>query len=132
CGGAAGFCGFADARLVARPGFVPGRGAAGLVVVSFGPMLFKSAFTSMPTRVASSTSTGLGGGGALLATLVSVTSAFTSMRWPHLRHFMRTVLPATFSSAIWYLALHCSQRNLIAPRRARSRYTITRDRAGAV
>jgi hypothetical protein len=28
-----------------------------------------------------------------------------------LRHFMRTVLPATFSSAIWYLALQLSQRN---------------------
>src|ERR1700678_929584 len=24
---------------------------------------------------------------------------------------MRTVLPAAFSSAIWYFALHCSQRN---------------------
>lgn len=26
------------------------------------------------------------------------------MRSPHLRHFIRTVLPATFSSAIWYFA----------------------------
>ncbi len=33
-------------------------------------------------------------------TLVSVTAARTSMRWPHLRHFMRTVLPTAFSSAI--------------------------------
>lgn len=44
-------------------------------------------------------------------TLVSVTAARTSMRWPHLRHFIRTVLPTAFSSEIWYLALHCSQRN---------------------
>ena len=52
-----------------------------------------------------------GGPGGALATLVSVTAARTSIWWPHLRHFMRTVLPATFSSAIWYLALQLSQRN---------------------
>src|SRR5579872_1229796 len=50
-------------------------------------------------------------GGAAVAALDSVTAARTSMRCPHLRHFMRTVLPATFSSAIWYLALHWSHRN---------------------
>jgi hypothetical protein len=44
-------------------------------------------------------------------TLDSVTAARTSIMCPHLRHFMRTVLPTTFSSAIWYLALHCSHRN---------------------
>jgi len=26
------------------------------------------------------------------------------MSSPHFRHFIRTVLPATFSSAIWYFA----------------------------
>ena len=49
--------------------------------------------------------------GGDVETLVSVTAARTSIWWPHLRHFMRTVLPATFSSAIWYLALQLSQRN---------------------
>jgi hypothetical protein len=44
-------------------------------------------------------------------TLVSVTAARTSIMWPHLRHFIRTVLPTTLSSAIWYFALHWSQRN---------------------
>jgi hypothetical protein len=47
----------------------------------------------------------------LPATLVSVTEARTSIMWPHLRHFMRTVFPATLSSEIWYFALHWSQRN---------------------
>ena len=28
----------------------------------------------------------------------------TSMDWPHRRHFMRTFLPASFSSATWYFA----------------------------
>ncbi len=38
--------------------------------------------------------------------MLSVTAARTSMRWPHLRHFMRTVFPTTLSSEIWYFALH--------------------------
>ena len=37
---------------------------------------------------------------------VSVTAARTSIMCPHLRHFILTVLPTTFSSAIWYFALH--------------------------
>jgi hypothetical protein len=40
-----------------------------------------------------------------------VTSTRTSMRCPHLRHFRQTVSPTILSSAIWYFALHCSQRN---------------------
>jgi len=36
------------------------------------------------------------------------------MSVPHLRHFIRTVLPATFSSAIWYFAPQLWQLNLIA------------------
>jgi hypothetical protein len=52
-------------------------------------------------------------GGANEAALDSVT-ARTSIKCPHFRHFIRTVLPATFSSAIWYFALHCSQRNFTA------------------
>ena len=52
---------------------------------------------------------GSGGGGR--ETLVSVTLALTSMRCPQRRHFMRTVLPATLSSPIWYFALQFSQRN---------------------
>jgi len=31
----------------------------------------------------------------------------------HLRHFIRTDRPATFSSAIWYFALQLGQRNFI-------------------
>jgi hypothetical protein len=38
---------------------------------------------------------------------------WTSMRCPHLRHFMRMVFPATFSSGIWYFALQFSQLNFI-------------------
>jgi hypothetical protein len=32
---------------------------------------------------------------------------------PHLRHFIRTERPETFSSAIWYFALQLGQRNFI-------------------
>jgi hypothetical protein len=46
----------------------------------------------------------------------------TSMTSPHLRHFMRTARPSSFSSAIWYFALHFGQRNLIEDYRATSRY----------
>ena len=53
-------------------------------------------------------SPGLAGGAS---DVDSVTAARTSIWCPHLRHFMRTVLPATFSSAIWYFALQLSQRN---------------------
>ncbi|MBK6515481.1 MAG: hypothetical protein IPG04_15550 [Polyangiaceae bacterium] len=42
---------------------------------------------------------------------VSVTLAATWIMWPHRRHFIRRVLPATFSSPIWYLALQLSQTN---------------------
>ena len=34
---------------------------------------------------------------------------------PHLRHFIRTERPATFSSASWYFALQLGQRNFIQP-----------------
>jgi hypothetical protein len=51
--------------------------------------------------------------GIFAATDVSVTEASTSIMWPHLRHFIRTVRPATLSSAIWYFALQFSQRNFI-------------------
>jgi len=43
----------------------------------------------------------------------SVTALLMLMRYPHLRHFMRTERPATFSSAIWYFALQVGQRNFI-------------------
>ena len=38
--------------------------------------------------------------GLVAATEVSVTDASTSIMWLHLRHFIRTVRPATLSSAI--------------------------------
>jgi hypothetical protein len=69
---------------------------------------------------------GAGGGGAACAggaagagpaTEVSVvTLALTVIMLPQRRHFIRTVLPATFSSPIWYLALQLSQMNFIEPR----------------
>src|SRR6185295_9365941 len=40
----------------------------------------------------------------------------TLMEKPQRRHFMRTVLPATLSSPIWYLALQLSQMNFIEAR----------------
>jgi hypothetical protein len=40
-------------------------------------------------------------------------SALTWMSSPHLRHFIRTVFPATFSSAIWYFAPQFWQLNRI-------------------
>lgn len=46
--------------------------------------------------------------------------ARTSIRWPHLRHFIRTVLPATLSSAIWYFALQLSHRNFMGLRACRA------------
>ena len=52
-----------------------------------------------------------GGRGAMLAVGGRGGAARTSIWCPHLRHFIRTVLPATFSSAIWYFALQLSQRN---------------------
>jgi hypothetical protein len=64
---------------------------------------------------------GAGSGGAGLAasasslreTLPSVTAFAMLIMCPHLRHFIRTDRPATFSSAIWYLALQLGQRNFI-------------------
>jgi hypothetical protein len=50
-----------------------------------------------------------------------VTSTRTSMKCPHLRHFSRTVSPTTLSSAIWYFALHCSQRNFTPAARSDKR-----------
>lgn len=60
-----------------------------------------------------------GGGGiderpsSLRETLPSVTALEMLIMCPHLRHFIRTDLPATFSSAIWYFALQLGQRNFI-------------------
>jgi len=54
--------------------------------------------------------------GAPLTASTDPSASFTARTWItalHLRHFIRTVLPATFSSAIWYFALHLWQLNLI-------------------
>jgi hypothetical protein len=40
-------------------------------------------------------------------------TSLSGMTKPHLRHFIRTDRPATFSSAIWYFALQLGQRNFI-------------------
>jgi hypothetical protein len=50
-----------------------------------------------------------------------VTSTRTSMRCPHLRHFSRTVSPTILSSASWYFALHCPQRNFTPAARSDKR-----------
>ncbi len=51
--------------------------------------------------------------GSFRATEPSVTALLMWMTCPHLRHFIRTERPATFSSAIWYFALQLGQRNFI-------------------
>jgi hypothetical protein len=45
-----------------------------------------------------------------------VTTAATWMVCPHLRHFIRSDLPATLSSEIWYFALQLSQTNFTRSR----------------
>jgi hypothetical protein len=36
-----------------------------------------------------------------------------SIACPHLRHFILTARPTSFSSAIWYFALQLGQRNFM-------------------
>jgi|GEM_PF-3715129 len=67
----------------------------------------------------------VGGPGAMPGfKLCARTTGAAAMEWvegrerigitvPHLRHFIFTVRPATFSSAIWYLAEHWGQENFI-------------------
>jgi len=56
----------------------------------------------------------IGAGGSLPSNASPTPATLdTWMTWPHLRHFMRTERPATFSSAIWYFALQLGQRNFI-------------------
>jgi hypothetical protein len=52
-------------------------------------------------------------GGSLSKPLDAAMALDTWIMKPHLRHFMRTDRPATFSSAIWYFALQLGQRNFI-------------------
>jgi hypothetical protein len=40
-------------------------------------------------------------------------TSLIGMMKPHLRHFMRTARPDTFSSAIWYFVLQLGQRNFM-------------------
>ncbi len=60
---------------------------------------------------------------SFFAELPSVTDLLMLIRYPHLRHFIRTERPATFSSAIWYLALQEGQRNFIPSGPAGERWT---------
>jgi hypothetical protein len=53
------------------------------------------------------------GGDSLGLPAPSVTVLLIWIMCPHLRHFIRTERPATFSSEIWYLALQLGQRNFI-------------------
>ena len=101
-----GAAGFADVRLVASAlGFGGGR-AGGLGVAGRGAPPSAGAPLAGVWRAFAA-----GIPAPPPMTLDSVTSARSSMMCPHLRHFIRTVLPTTLSSAIWYFALHCSQKN---------------------
>jgi hypothetical protein len=96
-----------------RGGLAPGRGAAaaggrGIIgLEGFAPSSGRSG-----ARAVGGAGAGRGGAeliaGAGAGVLVpggpDADSARIWMISPHLRHFIRTVLPATFSSAIWYLA----------------------------
>src|SRR5580658_5938249 len=104
------------------PASAPGFGAAGRAEVRLAANAVALGGAGLPAgRGGPAAWPGVGAAGRSVATLVSVTSARTSMRWPHLRHFIRTVLPTILSSAIWYLALHCSQRNFTPETRPRER-----------
>ena len=108
--------GLVDVRLVARALGLGGGRAGGLG---------RTASDAAPPGDDAAFAVALGdAAGACAIALDSVTSARSSMRCPHLRHFMRTVLPATFSSAIWYFALHCSQKNFTGDRSQNSQYPI--------
>ena len=76
--------------LMGRGGGGAGRGrpAAAACTAPFAP----ETPVEVPGRRSSS--------GLVAATEVSVTDASTSIMWLHLRHFIRTVRPATLSSAI--------------------------------
>jgi len=50
------------------------------------------------------------------ATELSVTEELTWIMCPQRRHFIRRVLPATFSSPLWDFALQFSQTNFIEGR----------------
>lgn len=58
-------------------------------------------------------SASLTSGGSLPRPLGGGMELDTWIMKPHLRHFIRTDRPATFSSAIWYFALQLGQRNFI-------------------
>ena len=68
-------------------------------------MLWRGASGARDDRVPGSTYMAL--------TPPAVFSARTCINAAHLRHFIRTVLPATFSSAIWYFAPQLWQLNRI-------------------
>ena len=99
-----GAAGRAAERLVAIAlgrGAAGGRGAPGMGGRAAAPPP-----APLPPPVMPGGGSESAGGGRLVDTLDSVTAARTSIWCPHLRHFIRTVLPATLSSEIWYFALH--------------------------
>lgn len=81
-----------------------------------------SGFSSEPAREsrtleggASNSTTDSAGPGGGAVELGAASALDTWITCPHLRHFIRTERPATFSSPIWYLALQLGQRNFIQP-----------------
>lgn len=97
----------AGGALPAAVGTARGAGAAAAAAagVFFGGGSAAGGGTLMPSSSAT--------GGSLPAPLGAAMALDTWIMKPHLRHFMRTDRPATFSSAIWYFALQLGQRNFI-------------------
>ena len=90
--------------------------AAGAGAAAFAGTLALGAADVAGTGAAAGTATGAGAsasGCAGGATLGATPAPRMRMSLPHLRHVMRSVRPATFSSGIWYFALQLSQRNFI-------------------
>jgi hypothetical protein len=97
-------------------GAIPGREGGGAGFAALGREIGGAGrFAAGPTTVASSCRDSASViGGESLGAVARTSVARISIVCPHLRHFIRRVFPCTFSSAIWYFALHWSQRNFIA------------------
>ncbi len=96
----------------AAPTGLPARGS-GFDGSARGGAPGRTGGASAESTSAPSATSSTGGGGAVEPAMASALE--TWIKCPHLRHFIRTERPATFSSAIWYFALQLGQRNFIQP-----------------
>jgi hypothetical protein len=110
------------ARACDEGGVPAGLGAGGDVTAfgGLGAVTTVDASGMASRAVAGATSLGGAWGGGLPSATAARTAAWTLMRCPHLRHFIRTFSPTTLSSAIWYAVLHWSQRNFTCGSRAQN------------